>query len=299
MQYVHLNEHLKFSRVIQGYWRLAQWRLTPQQRLKFIEQHLELGISTVDHADIYGDYQCEALFGEALALAPQLRAQLQIVSKCGIRLVSNHYPDTAINHYRQTAQHIALSVDNSLTRLQTDHLDVLLIHRPSVLMDADEVAECFLALRQAGKVRHFGVSNFTPAQFSLLQSRLPFALVTNQIELNPLNTQVLDDDVVTFMQHHRIRPMWWSPLAGGRILQSNDQLQPLQRVLQQVAEQIGAGNIEQVLYAWLLKLPVQGMPIVGSGQIARVADAAAALQLTLDEQQWFAIWSAAKGHGVP
>lgn len=177
----------ELSELVQGYWRLAEWNMTPQQRLTFLKQHIELGISTVDHADIYGNYQCETLFGEALALEPSLREQIEIVTKCDIKLCSDRFPERKINHYDTSAAHIYQSVNHSLERLGVNEIDVLLIHRPDVLMNADEVAEAFSELHKVGKVKHFGVSNFSPAQFDLLQSRLGKLLVTNQVEINPLN----------------------------------------------------------------------------------------------------------------
>ncbi len=169
----------EFSRFVMGYWRLMDWKMSPGELVSFIEQHLDLGVTTVDHADIYGDYQCEAAFGEALKQAPHLRSRMEIVSKCGI--ATRARAENTIGHYITDRDHIVLSAEQSLRNLATDHLDLLLIHRPDPLMDADEVAEAFLALHHSGKVRHFGVSNFTPAQFTLLQSRLPFTpTTTNQ-----------------------------------------------------------------------------------------------------------------------
>lgn len=175
----------EFSELVQGYWRLGEWGMTAQERLTFLKQHLELGITTVDHADIYGNYECEQLFGEALALEPSLREQLQIVTKCDIKLCSAKFPERKINHYDTSAAHIYQSVNNSLERLHVNEIDVLLIHRPDVLMDADEVAEAFTELHKVGKVKHFGVSNFSPAQFELLQSRLGKPLVTSRWKLTP------------------------------------------------------------------------------------------------------------------
>jgi predicted oxidoreductase len=154
----------------------------PLQLASFIEEHLDLGITTVDHADIYGGYQCEAAFGEALKLVPALRDRMEIVTKCGIATTAK--PEHALGHYITDSAHIIKSAEQSLVNLATDRIDLLLIHRPDPLMDADEVAEAFLNLHQSGKVRHFGVSNFTPAQFALLQSRLPFTLATNQVEIS-------------------------------------------------------------------------------------------------------------------
>ena len=169
----------EFSRFVMGYWRLMDWNMSPRQLVSFIEEHLDLGVTTVDHADIYGGYQCEAAFGEALKLAPHLRERMEIVTKCGIATTAK--PEHALGHYITDRNHIIHSAEQSLRNLATDAIDLLLIHRPDPLMDADEVAQAFTALHQSGKVRHFGVSNFTPAQFALLQSRLP--LLWRQIRL--------------------------------------------------------------------------------------------------------------------
>ncbi|PYG51645.1 putative oxidoreductase [Pantoea sp. AG1095] len=285
-----------FSPLIAGYWRLMEWGMTPQQVVQFIEHHLALGITTVDHADIYGDYQCEAAFGAALRLAPGLREKLQIVTKCGI--ATRAKPEHRIGHYITEASHILHSAENSLRHFHTDYLDLLLIHRPDPLMDADEIAEAFTALLQSGKVRHFGVSNFTASQFTLLQSRLPFSLVTNQLEISPLEQTSLLDGSLDQCQQNRIRPMAWSCLGGGRLF-NDPHYQPLRDELEQVKQEIGASNIEQVVYAWVMKLPSRPLPIIGSGKIERVKEAVGACQLTLDRQQWFRIRKAAIGYDVP
>ncbi|EOL8969808.1 aldo/keto reductase [Cronobacter dublinensis] len=285
-----------FSRLVMGYWRLMEWNYAARDLVGFIEQHLELGITTVDHADIYGDYQCEAAFGEALRLAPHLREKMEIVTKCGIATTAK--PENAIGHYITDRAHILYSAENSLRLLNTDVLDLLLIHRPDPLMDADEIAEAFLALHKSGKVRHFGVSNFTPAQFSLLQSRLPFTLATNQVEISPVHQPLLLDGTLDLLQQLRIRPMAWSCLGGGRLF-SDERYAPLRAELQQVAEETGAETPEQVVYAWVMRLPSRPLPIIGSGKIERVKSAVGALSLELSRQQWFRIRKAALGYDVP
>ncbi len=286
----------EFSRFVMGYWRLMEWNMPSRQLVSFIEAHLDLGITTVDHADIYGGYQCEAAFGEALKLAPHLRERMEIVSKCGIATTAR--PEHAIGHYITDKQHIISSAEQSLTHLATDRLDLLLIHRPDPLMDADEVAEAFLQLHQSGKVRHFGVSNFTPAQFALLQSRLPFTLATNQVEISPVHQPLLLDGTLDQLQQLRIRPMAWSCLGGGQLF-SDESFQPLRDELAQIAEEIHAETIEQVVYAWVLMLPSKPLPIIGSGKIERVRAAVAAEKLSLTRQQWFRIRKAALGYDVP
>ena len=290
----------QFSELVQGYWRLADWNMTPQERLSFLKQHIELGVTTVDHADIYGNYSCEQLFGEALAIEPSVRDQIEIVTKCDINLCSDLVPERKINHYDTSKQHIVSSVNNSLTRLNIENIDVLLIHRPDVLMDADEVAEAFAELKQQGKVNHFGVSNFTPSQFELLQSRLDAPLVTNQVEINPLNFEVAHDGTLDLLQMKRVKPMAWSCLGGGAIFsgQSEQQVR-VRNELEAIREEVGAESIDQVIYAWVRRLPSNPLPIIGSGKIERVQAAVDALNITLTREQWYRVWVASKGHGVP
>lgn len=286
----------EFSRFVMGYWRLMDWNMSPVQLADFIEEHLDLGITTVDHADIYGGYQCEAAFGEALKRAPALRERMEIVTKCGIATTAK--PEHALGHYITDSAHIVKSAEQSLINLATDRIDLLLIHRPDPLMDADEVAEAFLTLHQSGKVRHFGVSNFTPAQFALLQSRLPFTLATNQVEISPVHQPLLLDGTLDQLQQLRIRPMAWSCLGGGRLF-NDEALQPLRNELETVARELNAESIEQVVYAWILCLPSKPLPIIGSGKIERVRAALVAEELDMTRQQWFRIRKAALGYDVP
>ncbi|MGR5517093.1 aldo/keto reductase [Vibrio harveyi] len=290
----------EFSELVQGYWRAVDWGMTAQERLSFLKQHIELGITTVDHADIYGNYECEALFGEALALDKSVREQIQIVTKCDINLCGDKTPERKINHYDTSAAHIYQSVNNSLERLNVDEIDVLLIHRPDVLMDADEVAEAFSELHKVGKVKHFGVSNFTPRQFELLQSRLSKPLVTNQVEINPLNFEVAHDGTLDQMQTLRVRPMAWSCLGGGSIFTGDtEQAVRVRNELEMIREEVGANSIDEVIYTWVRRLPSKPMPIIGSGKIERVHSAVNALNIELTREQWYRVWVASKGHGVP
>lgn len=286
----------EFSRFVMGYWRLMDWNMSTEALVSFVEQHLDLGITTIDHADIYGDYRCEAAFGEALKRAPHLRERMEIVTKCGI--ATRARAENTIGHYITDRNHIVLSAEQSLRNLATDRLDLLLIHRPDPLMDADEVAEAFLSLHHSGKVRHFGVSNFTPAQFSLLQSRLPFTLATNQVEISPVHQSLLLDGTLDQLQQLRIRPMAWSCLGGGRVF-SDESFQPLRDELVSVAGELNAESIEQVIYAWILRLPSLPLPIIGSGKIERVSAAIVAERLKMSRQQWFRIRKAALGYDVP
>ncbi len=290
----------EFSEVVQGYWRMGDWNRSAQEHLSFLKQHVEIGVTTVDHAHVYGDNpSCEELFGQALALDPSIRNQIEIVSKCGIELVSD---ERHVNHYDSTPSAITKSVETSLKRLGIESLDVLLIHRPDWLMDVDSIAECFGSLKQSGKVQHFGVSNFTASQYALLQSRLDAPLVTNQVEINPLNMGVTTDGSLDILHQNRVRPMAWSCLAGGRVFsEATEQIVRLKAALEQVATEL-VGNsvtIDQVLYAWSMALPSKPVAIIGSGSIARVQAAIDSLKLKLSQEQWYRIWVAANGYGVP
>jgi predicted oxidoreductase len=284
------------SRIVAGMWRMSEWDMAPQQRLAFIEQCLELGVTSFDHADIYGGYGVEALFGEALALKPALRERMQIVSKCGIKLLSPNRPGHTIQHYDTTAAHIAASVENSLRQLRTDYLDLLLIHRPDPLMDFDEMAAAFTRLRSEGKVKHFGVSNFSRHQFEALNRRI--ALATNQVEFSPLHLAPMFDETFDGLQDLGVAPMIWSPLGGGRLFSGGDAAgERLRAVIQQVADEVQR-PFASVVFAWIMQLPCKPVPLTGSGRIAAIEEAVQATQFPLSRQQWFEILRAARGHEV-
>ncbi len=286
----------EFSRIVLGLWRLGSWNMSPQQRLAFLQQSLELGITTTDHADIYGDYEAEALFGEALALQPSVRDKIEIVSKCGIKLVSPGRPAHTVQHYDTSRAHIIASAERSLVNLRTGYLDLLLIHRPDPLMDADEIAEAFTSLQQSGKVRYFGVSNFTPSQFELLASRFP--LVTNQVELSVLHMAPLDDGTLDQCQRLALSPMIWSALAGGRLFnEQTEQGARVRKALETIAAELEV-SVSTVAIAWILQHPSRPLALTGSGRLEAVREAVAATAITLSREQWFSIWIASAGHNV-
>lgn len=295
-----MASNLEFSRIIQGFWRLAEWNISKQEVLSFIQNCMDMGITTFDHADIYGGYTCESLFGEALQLQPSLRDNMQIVTKCGIAPPSPKFPERYVAHYNTNAEHIVKSAEQSLQNLHTDYIDLLLIHRPDPFMDPSEVAEGFTHLKQEGKVRHFGVSNFLPSQFNMLSSYLDFPLVTNQIEVSAMQLEHFEKGTIDLCQEKRIAPMIWSPLAGGEIFTGqNERAVRLRETLQKIANELHVESIDIVMYAWLLAHPANMMPIVGSGKLDRVKTAVEATKLTLDRQQWFTIFESSNGHPVP
>jgi predicted oxidoreductase len=247
--------------------------------VRLIETAIDAGITTFDHADIYGDYGNEQLFGEALRLQPTLKSRLQIVTKCGIKLLSGKKPTHRIKHYDTSAEHIIASAEYSLKVLGVDHLEVLLLHRPDPLMDAAEVADAFKELKEAGKVRFFGVSNFTPAQLDLLQAYVSAPLVTNQIELSLFKPQPIFDGTVDHLYRLKVAPMAWSPLGGGHMPVDEHLFFPL-------AAKYNA-TYTQLALAWLLKHPSQIFPVIGTTQPDRIKEAAHAATLDLDRQDWF------------
>ena len=286
----------ELSPIVAGLWRITEWQLDVRQRVRWIEQALELGITTFDHADIYGDYRAESLFGDALKASPDLRGRMQLVTKCGIRLRSAQKP-YRINYYDTGATYIRAQVEQSLRNLHTEQLDLVLIHRPDYLMDPAALAETFTALTREGKVAHWGVSNHSTSQFALLHQHHP--LITNQVELSPLQLDALDDGTLDQAQQLGLRPMIWSPLAGGRLFTGEDeQARRVRDEMASIAARHGI-SLTTLAFAWVLRHPSRPYPITGTGRIEGLRDAVAALNVQLDAEDWYAIWTASKGHSVP
>lgn len=269
----------KVSRLIAGAWR---WNtVSPETVDRLIKTALDCGIDTFDHADIYGDYSNERLFGAVLKREPAFAQRIKLITKFGIKLMSGKKPDHQIKHYDTSREHILTSVETSLQELGSDHIDVLLIHRPDPLMNANEIAETFSLLKHQGKVLHFGVSNFTSAQFELLQSYLPFPLVTNQIELSLFQPQAFQDGTVDYLYQHRVSPMAWSPLGGGKFMNG----EVISR-LKSLQEKYKATE-SQLLYAWLLKHPSAIFPVLGTTQPDRIKESVRSVDIIIDRQDWF------------
>ncbi|MFZ5972343.1 MAG: aldo/keto reductase [Bacteroidota bacterium] len=285
------------SRIIAGAWRWNQ--LNVHQLNALINQAIDMGITTFDHADIYGDYGNESAFGEALKLSPGLQSKLQIVTKCGIKLLSAAKPAHSIKHYDTSFDHIVTSAENSIRQLCVEKIDLLLLHRPDPLMDVDKVAEAFTQLKEQGKVLHFGVSNFTPAQFDLLQGALPFPLVTNQIELSLFHHQPIFNGTIDHLYKHRVAPMAWSPLGGGKPFvdghQVGERVQKLATALQQKYQ----ATLPQLLLGWLLAHPSNVFPVAGTSQASRLKEAADAMHVKLERQDWFEMLRWVTGTDVP
>lgn len=289
-----------FSRIVFGVMKWGVWghQLNAQQILALVEASIECGVTTFDHADIYGHYTTEADFGGALKLDPALRQQMQLVTKCGIKMVTPNRPDNKLKSYDTTTRYIIESAEQSLKNLHTDYLDLLLIHRPSPLMHPDEIAEAFTRLKQEGKVLHFGVSNFTPSQFDLVNSRIP--LITNQIEASLFHLDPFLDGTLDQSLKHGLKPMAWSPLGGGKVFTDLEDPQVVR--VREVAAALGMkyndAGIDQILLAWLMQHPAGIIPVVGTGRIDRLKGAVEATEIKLTQEEWFALWEASMGEEV-
>jgi predicted oxidoreductase len=280
------NDGPLFSRIIAGAWR---WTLPEGEVEQLIHQSLDVGITTFDHADIYGDHSNEEIFGNVIRKDRSLRERMEIISKFGIKYPTQKRPSSWVKHYDTSKQHINWSVDNSLKVLNTDRLDLLLIHRPDPLLDPTEVAEAFSALRQSGKVLYFGVSNFTPTQFEMLQSYLSFPLVTNQLEISITHNRPLFDGSLDVLMKHRVSPMGWSPLGGGKVVEGD------KTELFKKASKYNATEA-QLSLAWLLKHPSSIFPVIGTTKPERIVESSEAVKLNLDLQDWFEMLKVAIGN---
>jgi predicted oxidoreductase len=292
-----------FSRMVYGVWRLSEAQDTSvNANLARIDSCLAQGITTFDHADIYGDYRCEALFGEAVKARPILRDQIEIVTKTDIMLMSKSWPNTRVKHYDTTPAHVNASVDRSLQRIGVDVIDLLLVHRPDPLMDPDATGACLDALVDSGKVRGVGVSNFMPRDVDLLQSRMKHRLQTNQIELGLLNTVPFVDGQLAYAQTQRMPLMAWSPLGGGRLhTEATKQGTSAARLASRLAQLAQAHGVDEsaVAIAWLLHHPIGVMPVMGSNRLDRIAQFSDATKVPMDRQTWFELYELANGHEVP
>jgi predicted oxidoreductase len=238
------------------------------------------------------------LFGKALRGNSHTRSNLQLVTKCGIKFPSDKRPDDRLQHYDTSKEHIIASVEHSLKNLHTDYIDLLLIHRPDPLMNPEEVAEAFSVLKQTGKVLHVGVSNFTASQFEMLQAYAHDPLVTNQIEVSLFTHRLLFDGTVDTLMKHRVSPMAWSPLGGGKFFTPSGQDEGIERQLEEIAARYSC-TLSQLILAWLLKHPSDMLPILGSTNPERIVEGANALTVSLDRQDWFAMLKLVTGQDVP
>ena len=295
MERISLNNKVSLSRIVYGMWRLGDDENTsPEHVLAKIDASLDQGITSFDQADIYGGYEAEEILGNALS-GSGLRNKMEIVTKCDIIAPVGRYADARVKYYDTTRAHIMASVDHSLRLMGIDYIDLLLIHRPDPLMDHHETGAALDEVIASGKVRSVGVSNFRPYDWELLQSAMKNQLVTNQIELSVLAHDSFVNGDVAFHQRIGTPLMAWSPLAGGALFSGDHP--DVMSALSNVASQ---NNVDEtaVAIAWLLAHPSRILPVLGTNSLDRIKGMSAALDVKMDRQTWYEIYTAALGREV-
>ena len=287
---------IQLSPIIAGVMNWGVWdkNLNTKEMNHLIHLFFENGITSFDHADIYGGYTTEASFGKAWSTAKIDREKVQLISKCGIQYVAENRPENKIKHYNYSKEYIIWSVENSLKNLQTDYLDVFLLHRPSPLMQSDEIAEAVEQLKNSGKIRSFGVSNFTPSQTELLRQKTEISF--NQIQFSATNHEAMIDGSLDYMQLHNIQPMAWNPL-GVVFRENTEQTQRLKLLFSKLVEKYHVGS-DLILLTWILQHPANILPVAGTINVSRIQQLMKAKSLVLDTQDWFAIWTESMGKKV-
>ena len=298
MKKIKLSENLSLSQVVMGCMRIADSGLTETELLRLVEECLDMGVTSIDHAPVYGGYTCEKIFGDAvLRKKPELRKKMELITKAGI-VCPGHYGNKTI-YYNSTKEEILKEMDESLEKLGTDHVDLLLIHRPDPLADPEETADALETVVKEGKALNVGVSNFMPSQIAMLQSYMSIPLVTNQMELSVKNTENFFNGVVDDALTRKMPLMAWSPLGGGDVFKGTDEkFVRLRTVLTAVSEQYQT-TMDAVMYAWLFTHPAKIAALTGTMNADRIRTAVHASDIQLSYDEWYQILEASRGFSVP
>jgi len=285
----------KFSRIISGTMTWGSWgkKLSKKEMIELMHHCIECGLTTFDHADIYGSYSTESDFGKAYAESGIKREDIQLISKCGIQLTRGR--DNKINHYQYDKEYIIWSAEQSLKKLNTEYLDLLLMHRPSPLMEPFEMAEALQHLLDTGKVKQIGVSNFTPTQVAMLEKAIPVS--GNQVEFSLTHDEPMYDGTFDDCIANNRLAMAWSPL-GSYFRDSDKQTKRIKKAMEPLEEKYSA-NESQLLLAWILKHPAKIYPVIGTTDKKRIKQSAKAAEIDLELQDWFSLLVASQGHDVP
>ncbi|MEG0850406.1 aldo/keto reductase family oxidoreductase [Flavobacterium plurextorum] len=283
------------SPIISGTMNWGVWdkNLTTKEMENMIQICVENKITTFDHADIYGGYTTEADFGKAFKASKISREKLQLITKCGIQMIAESRTNK-IKHYDYSKEYIIWSVEESLKKLKTDFVDVFLLHRPSPLMQADEIAEAVEKLKSEGKIVDFGLSNFTSSQTELIRQKTEVSY--NQVQFSATHYEAMVDGSLDYMQTHGIRPLSWNPL-GTVFREDTKKTRRLKKLLADLVQKYGFGS-DTLLLAWILKHPSGVIPIAGTVNIARIQALMKAVELEMDKEDWFAIWTESMGDDV-
>lgn len=288
---------MNYSKIIAGTMTWGVWgkKLSKTEMIKRINHCIENGITAFDHADIYGDYTTEAEFGSAFAESGANRSSLQFISKCGIQYLGKTRHYNKVKHYDYSKAYIIASAEASLKHLKTEYLDLLLLHRPSPLMEAEGIAEAFSQLKKQGKVNAFGVSNFTPSQMDLIQKETEVS--ANQIEFSLTQHTAMHDGTLDYLTTKNIQAMAWSPL-GAVFKEDTEQIRRIRKQLDKLTHKYNVTEA-QLLLAWLLKHPADIHPVIGTTNLERITNAAKTVAIDLDLEDWFLILVACQGYKVP
>ncbi len=283
----------KVSPAIYGFYRWGANEINADKMEKIVDLCLELGINTFDHADIYGGYQCEEVFGEIIKNKRIKREDIVLFTKCGLVVPHPSRPDVRVKYYDTSKDHITESIENSLRKLRTDYIDIFLLNQLDPLSNLEETAMTLQKLRDSGKVKNIGVVNFSVFQHQLLSSYLRIPIVTNHIELNLLNTSAFDNGQIDYIKQKYMRPLATAPLAEGQIANSIEK-RPLliRRKLEELSPKYNA-NIESIAVAWIVKLGA--LPLIGTTNEQRIRNIAAAFTIDLDKQDWYELYDASRG----
>jgi len=284
---------MNLSRIISGTMNWGTWGVnySKDDMCKLILESFDSGINSFDHADIYGGYTTEESFGDAFAKTGINREDVFFISKCGIMYPSEKLP-IQTKHYDYSEDHINKSVDNSLKNLRTDYLDCLLLHRPSPLMDISIISDAVKRLIKSGKIKSFGVSNFTANQMDMFKGRLD--IVYNQINLSLTNLDLMFDGTLEYMQANDILPMAYSPL-GSYFKEENGKIK---KVVDKLKNKYGCTDY-QILISWLLKHPSKVYPVIGTTKSDRIKNSLESLKIEIDLIDWFELLEASVGKRVP
>jgi predicted oxidoreductase len=294
MEKIYLSDSgPKVSPAVYGFYRWNEGDLSQYKMESIIDLCLQLGINTFDHADIYGGYQCEEMFGEIIKSKRIKREDIVLFTKCGINLPHRSRPDIRTKYYDTSKEHILKSIENSLRNLRTDYIDIFLLNQLDPLSDLEETAITLQKLRESGKVKNIGVVNFSVFQHQLLSSFLRIPIVTNHIELNLLNTSAFDNGQIDYIKQKYMRPLATAPLAEGQIANSLEK-KPLliRRKLEELSSKYNA-QIESIAVAWIVKLGA--LPLIGTTDEQRIKNIASAFDIDLDRQDWYELYEASRG----
>ena len=283
------------SRIISGVMNWGEWgeNLSVNEMAELIEFNLEKGINTFDQADIYGGYTTEKQFGKAFKSSGVERTKIKLITKCGIQYPCESKP-FKIKHYDYSPQHIRFSVENSLKNLKTEYIDVFLLHRPSPLMNGNEIAEVISKLKNDRKIKEFGVSNFTESQIKLIKKNIPVDF--NQIECSLTNNECFSNGIVDFCQTENINLMAWSPLGSYFKIKDNttNRIKP---IIEKLSNKYSC-SVDQLLLSWIMKQPASIIPVIGTTKKERILASIKSINVNLDRLDWFSLLEASTGKRV-